>query len=145
MSKSFFKIRQITEAVAGDSCPVASQEPHINAANKASAIQNFLYGPAMPFADNKDYFVAVAQAMNMQPEDVQGARCQNCAYNNNDPAVQECIAVGMGGSESFDPMQTIQKANMGYCQALHFLTEGVKGCSMWVAAVEDQPEQQERQ
>ena len=141
MSKSFFKIRQIVEAVGGDSCPVASQEPHINAANKSSAIQNFMYGPSMPFADNTDYYDTVAQAMNMSPEDVQGARCHNCAYNNSSPEVQQCIAVGMGGGESFDPMSTIQKSNMGYCQSLHFLTEGIKGCSLWVAAVEDQPEQ----
>ena len=143
MSKSFFKIRQITEAVVGNNCPIASQEPHVNSANKASAIGNFLYGPAMLFADNKEYFEALAQAMNMQPEDVQGARCQNCAYNNNTPEIQQCIAVGMGGQEAVDPMMTIQKSNMGYCQALHFLTEGAKGCSMWIAAVEDQPEQQE--
>lgn len=140
--KSYFKLIQINEAIAGSSCPVASQEPHINAANKTSAIQNFLYGPTMLLADNNEYYATISQAMNIQPEDAQGARCGNCAYNNNSPAIQQCIAIGMGGQEAFDPMETIQKANMGYCQALHFITEGAKGCSMWIlAAIEDeQPE-----
>ncbi len=134
--KSFFKISAINEAIAGNSCPVASQEAHINMANKTSAIQNFLYGPSMLLADNTEYYNAISQAMNMQPEDVQGARCGNCAYNNNSPEVQQCIAMGMGGEQAFDPMETIQKANMGYCQSLHFLTEGAKGCSMWILSAD---------
>lgn len=138
MAKNYFKFMQINEAIANNNAPVATQEPHIDQANKSSAVQNFLYGPATFNADNTQYYEAVAQALNMQPEDVMNSNCGNCAYNNQSPEIQQTIAMGMGqGSESFDPMASIIKGGLGYCQRLHFLTEAPKVCSLWVGVTND--------
>lgn len=138
MSKSYFKIRELIEAVVDNNMPVAISEPHVNSANKSAAIQSFLYGPVMPFADNTEYYEAVAKEMNMSPNDVQGARCANCAYFNNTPEIQQFIAMGMGGEQSVNPLMSIQKGGLGYCQNLHFIAQTISGCTQWIAAVEDQ-------
>lgn len=138
MAKSFFKIIQINEAITNNGAPVSTQEPHIDQANKASAIQNFMYGPATFNADNTDYYEMVAQALSMQPEDVMNSNCGNCAYNNQTPEIQQVIAMGMGqGSESFDPMSSIIKGGLGYCQRLHFITEAPKLCTLWTGVTND--------
>lgn len=142
MTKSFFKIVQINEAINNNNIPVAVMEPHIDQANKSSAIQNFMYGPANFAADNTQFYEALAQALHTDPQSVMNSNCGNCAYNNNSPELQQTIATGMGQApESFDPMSSIIKGGLGYCQRLHFITESPKACSLWIGATNEDGQQ----
>jgi hypothetical protein len=134
--KTYFKLKQITEAVANNSCAIATQEPQINLANKANAIQSFMYMSVNPFGENvEEYYEAIAQSLSMSVEDAAAASCANCAYNNQSEEMYQCISIGMGGAEAFNPIESIQKGGLGYCQKLHFITAGNKLCSNWEADV----------
>lgn len=142
--KNFFKFIKINEAIAQSSAPVALLEPSVNSANKANAIQNFMYGPVNT-QDKKMvevYWTELSNELNMSPDVVETARCSSCVYNNRSQEVFDGIIQGMGGMESLDPQASIDKGFLGYCQQLHFITQQFKGCKNWEEGgqIQDQPQ-----
>mgnify|MGYP000222716732 CR=1 FL=1 len=97
--KTYHQFIKINEAIAGNVCPVATLEPSVNSANKANAVQNYLYGPVNT-QDKKMveiYWTELANELNMSPDVVETARCSSCVYNNRSTEVSDCIIQGMGG------------------------------------------------
>lgn len=141
--KTFSKFIRINEAIADNTCPVATLEPSVNSANKMNAVQNYLYGPVTT-QDKKMvevYWTELANELNMSPDVVETARCSSCVYNNRSQEVVGCIVQGMGGMEALNPTASIEKGFLGYCQQLHFITQQYKGCKLWEEGgqIEDVP------
>ncbi len=131
--KTYHQFIKINEAIAGNVCPVATLEPSVNSANKANAVQNYLYGPVNT-QDKKMveiYWTELANELNMSPDVVETARCSSCVYNNRSTEVSDCIIQGMGGTEALNPLASVEKGFLGYCQQLHFITQQYKGCKNW--------------
>jgi len=60
--------------------------------------------------------------------------CANCAAFDVSDKMWKCIEDGIKGDDSnVDGMATIHKADLGYCNFLHFKCAGTRSCSAWVA------------
>ena len=59
--------------------------------------------------------------------------CGNCAAFDISDKMRTCIEKGIkGDEENVDAMATINKADLGYCNLLHFKCAGTRTCSLWL-------------
>ena len=112
------------------SCPVATQNLDVNVKNRQTAIDKYMYGPANP---NKpgDFWDKIAEMWDIPVKEAQTMRCGNCAAVNFSDKMRQCISKGID-SEDGHGDAVIEKADLGYCELLHFKCAGTRTCAIWL-------------
>ena len=121
----------IMEAAA-KGCPVATHDIDVNLKNRQNAIDNYLYGPANP--DNPgDYWKRSAKVFKVTEKIAKTMQCANCAAFDVSDSMRKCIADGIKGDEpTVDANASINIADLGYCNFLHFKCAGSRSCKAWI-------------
>lgn len=115
------------------SCPVATRDINVNLKNRQAAIDNYNYGPANP-EEPGDYWKKAAKIWGINEKTAQSMKCGNCAAFDVSDKMWACIEAGVKGDEqNADAMATIHKADLGYCNFLHFKCAGTRSCKAWVS------------
>lgn len=127
--KRFISLRlELYEAT----CPLATMDLHENVRNRQHAIDEYLYGPANP-NEPGDHWDKVAKVWGISVENAKTMTCGNCAAFDISDKMRKCIEVGMQGTEkAADAMATAEKADLGYCNILHFKCAGTRTCKLWL-------------
>jgi hypothetical protein len=112
-----------------EECPPATQDVAVNLKNRQRAIDEANYGPLNPNEPNEDYWKAKAKMFNGDVESAKKARCGNCAFFVKTPSMLNCIA---GGINDINQLDTIQAADLGYCEAFDFKCAAARTCDAWV-------------
>lgn len=113
------------------SCPIATQDIHVNLKNRNNAIQEYGYGPANPNEPNTEFW---AQKERMwKGQDVKNMRCGNCAAFIQTKQMLDCIVNGIDeeGEEGYAP-DVVDAANLGYCELFEFKCAGDRTCDAWL-------------
>ena len=128
----------IVEA-ANKGCPIATQDVDVNLKNRQTAIDDYFYGPANPDKPG-NYWKDSAKRWKIDEATAKTMKCENCAAFDVSDKMWACIESGIQGDEKdADAMATIHKADLGYCNFLHFKCAGTRSCTAWVSggAVDD--------
>jgi hypothetical protein len=112
-----------------ENCPIATQDVETNLKNRQRAIDEANYGPLNPNEPNEEYWKNKADMFGGDVESAKKARCGNCAFFVKTPSMLQCIADGINDVNELD---TIQVANIGYCEAFDFKCAGARTCDAWV-------------
>ena len=113
-------------------CPAATQDINVNLANRQKAIDKYHYGPANP-DEPGDYWQKAADKWKVSEETAKTMKCANCAAFDVSDQMWSCIEKGIRGDEdSVDAMASVEKADIGYCNFLHFKCAGSRSCAAWV-------------
>ena len=127
--KKFFLLRQ---ELYEESCPTATINLDVNVANRQKAIDEYHYGPANP-NEPEDYWKESAKIWGIDEETAKTMKCENCAAFDVSDKMRKCIEAGLKGDEKdIDAMATINIADLGYCNILHFKCAGSRSCSVWL-------------
>jgi hypothetical protein len=60
-------------------------------------------------------------------------QCGNCGAFDVSDSMRECIANGIRGDETgVDANASINLADLGYCNFLHFKCAGTRSCKAWI-------------
>lgn len=120
-------------------CPIATQDIDINLKNRQTAIDDYMYGPANP-KNSGNYWKDYAKKWGIDEKTAKTMQCNNCAAFDVSDKMWSCIESGIQGDEKdADAMATIHKADLGYCNFLHFKCAGTRSCTAWVSggAIDD--------
>ena len=112
-----------------EGCPIATQDVETNLKNRQRAIDEAHYGPLNPNEPNEEYWEKKADMFGGDIESAKKALCGNCAFFVKTPSMLQCIADGINDINELD---TIQVANIGYCEAFDFKCAGARTCDAWV-------------
>lgn len=129
---------KIVEA-ANKGCPIATQDIDVNLKNRQTAIDDYFYGPANPDKPG-NYWKDYAKRWKIDEKTAKTMQCNNCAAFDVSDKMWACIESGIQGSEKdADAMASIHKADLGYCNFLHFKCAGTRSCTAWVSggAIDD--------
>jgi len=124
---------------ANRGCPPATQDIDINLKNRQTAIDKYHYGPANPDKP-ENYWKQAAKRWGISETTAKTMKCANCAAFDVSDKMWSCIESGIqGDTKQVDAMATIHKADIGYCNFLHFKCAGTRSCSAWVSggAIDD--------
>ena len=113
-------------------CPTATHNIDLNLKNRQKAIDDYHYGPANP---NKaeNYWSDSAKIFNVTTATAKTMLCGNCSAFDVSDSMRKCMSNGIKGSESsVDANATINLADLGYCNFLHFKCAGSRSCKAWV-------------
>jgi len=123
---------KIVEA-ANKGCPIATQDIDVNLKNRQTAIDDYMYGPANPEKPG-NYWKDYAKKWGIDESTAKTMQCNNCAAFDVSDKMWACIESGIQGDEKdADAMATIHKADLGYCNFLHFKCAGTRSCTAWVS------------
>jgi len=124
--KTFFLLRE------EQACPVATMDVHVNVKNRQHAIDEYHYGPANPHEPG-DHWQKLADIWGIDVDNAKTMKCENCAAFDISDKMRACIEKGIEGSEkNSHAMATIEKADLGYCNLLHFKCAGSRTCALWL-------------
>ena len=113
-------------------CPVATINLDINVKNRQHAIDEYLYGPANP-NEPGEHWNKIAKVWGINVDNAKTMTCGNCAAFDISDKMRKCIESGMKGDEqAADTMATAEKADLGYCNILHFKCAGTRTCKLWL-------------
>ena len=129
---------KIIEA-ANKGCPIATQDIDVNLKNRQTAIDDYMYGPANPEKPG-NYWKDYAKKWGIDEKTAKTMMCNNCAAFDVSDKMWDCIEKGIQGEEkAADAMATIHKADIGYCNFLHFKCAGTRSCTAFVSggAIDD--------
>lgn len=122
---------RIVEA-ASKGCPRATHDIDLNLKNRQQAIEKYHYGPANP-DEPGSYWRDAAGRWEVTEKVAQTMKCGNCAAFDVSDKMWACIESGIKGNEpAADAMATIHRADLGYCNFLHFKCAGTRSCTAWV-------------
>ena len=124
---------------ANKGCPIATQDIDVNIKNRQKAIDEYKYGPANPDKPG-NYWKEYAKTWGIDEATAKTMKCENCAAFDVSDKMWACIESGAQGDEKdADVMATIHKADLGYCNFLHFKCAGTRSCTAWVSggAIDD--------
>ena len=120
----------LIEAKTG--CPIATQNLTVNLENRQKAIEKYHYGPANPDKPGS-YWKDAAKQWKIDEATAKTMKCANCAAFDITDRIYKCMEKGIQGKEkNVDAMPTIETADLGYCNFLHFKCAGSRSCSAWV-------------
>jgi len=120
----------LIEAKTG--CPIATQNIDVNLKNRQTAIDKYYYGPANPDKP-ESYWKDAAKRWGISETTAKTMKCANCAAFDVSDKMWACMEKGIAGNEkNVDAMATIEKADLGYCNFLHFKCAGTRSCTAWV-------------
>ena len=113
-------------------CPLATHDIDENLKNRQTAIDNYHYGPANPDRP-EDYWKASAKIFNVSAATARTMQCGNCAAFDVSDSMRKCMSDGIRGDQaSVDANASINLADLGYCNFLHFKCAGTRSCKAWV-------------
>lgn len=123
------------EQVTG--CPIATHNLLVNLQNRQTAIDEYGYGPLNPMEPSEDFWKQKAMMWKVSPEYAKTARCENCAAFNISDRMRECIVSGTSHNledpDEIDGFEnTVEQADLGYCNILHFKCAGKRTCDAWL-------------
>ena len=125
------KYINIVEA-ANKGCPIATHDIDVNLKNRQKAIDEYHYGPANP-DQAEDYWTKSAKIFNVSTATAKTMLCGNCAAFDVSDSMRACISTGIKGDEAgVDANASINLADLGYCNFLHFKCAGARSCKAWV-------------
>ena len=113
-------------------CPIATQDIHVNLANRQHAIDEYMYGPLDPNQPNPEYWGEIADMWGISVAQAKTARCGNCAAFNMSFKMKQCMADGIGNEPGSDAMDVVDAGNLGYCVLFKFKCAGARTCAAWV-------------
>jgi len=113
-------------------CPLATHDIDENLKNRQTAIDNYHYGPANP-DQPEDYWKKSAKIFNVSVATARTMQCGNCAAFDVSDSMRKCMSDGIRGDQaSVDANASINLADLGYCNFLHFKCAGTRSCKAWV-------------
>jgi len=113
-------------------CPLATHDIDENLKNRQTAIDNYHYGPANP-DQPEDYWKKSAKIFNVSVATARTMQCGNCAAFDVSDSMRKCMSDGIRGDQaSVDANASINLADLGYCNFLHFKCAGSRSCKAWV-------------
>jgi len=113
-------------------CPLATHDIDENLKNRQTAIDNYHYGPANPDRP-EDYWKKSAKIFNVSVATARTMQCGNCAAFDVSDSMRKCMSDGIRGDQaSVDANASINLADLGYCNFLHFKCAGTRSCKAWV-------------
>lgn len=123
---------------AKNTCPKSTYDLSVNLENRQHAIDEYGYGPLNPYEPSTDFWKDKANIWMVSVEEAKASKCSNCAAFVVTSDMIKCITNGRnhgkGESEEVDHFDTtIKKANLGYCNILHFKCAGDRTCDAWIA------------
>jgi hypothetical protein len=117
---------------AKTSCPIATQDIHVNLKNRQHGIDEYHYGPANPEKPGK-YWKDAAKRWKTDESTAKTMKCANCAAFDISDKMYSCMTKGIEGDEkNIDALATIEMGDLGYCNFLHFKCAGARSCAAWV-------------
>lgn len=120
----------LVEAKTG--CPIATQNLTVNLENRQKAIEKYHYGPANPDKPGS-YWKDAAKQWKIDEATAKTMKCANCSAFDITDRIYKCMERGIQGKEkNIDAMPTIETADLGYCNFLHFKCAGSRSCAAWV-------------
>lgn len=121
----------IVEA-ASKGCPIATHDIDVNLKNRQTAIDKYHYGPANP-KEPGDYWKKSAKIFGVSEKTAKTMQCANCAAFDVSDSMRKCISQGIKGDETkVDANASINLADLGYCNFLHFKCAGSRSCKAWI-------------
>lgn len=121
-----------TVTAVGPSCPKATLDVEENAKNRNWTIDHFAYGPLNPDYPDPGFWERKAELWNSDVETVQTARCGNCAAFDQSNKILECILEGINEKQAANPMDVLERADLGYCQLFKFKCASARTCDAWL-------------
>ena len=113
-------------------CPTATYDIDVNLKNRQKAIDDYHYGPANP-ERAEDYWSKSSKIFKVSVATARTMLCGNCGAFDVSDSMRECIANGIKGDEpSVDANASINLADLGYCNFLHFKCAGARSCKAWI-------------
>ena len=113
-------------------CPTATYDIDVNLKNRQKAIDDYHYGPANPDRA-EDYWSKSSKIFKVSVATARTMLCGNCGAFDVSDSMRECIANGIKGDEpSVDANASINLADLGYCNFLHFKCAGSRSCKAWI-------------
>ena len=117
---------------AKTSCPIATQDIHVNLKNRQHGIDEYHYGPANSEKPGK-YWKDAAKRWKTDESTAKTMKCANCAAFDISDKMYSCMTKGIEGDEkNIDALATIEMGDLGYCNFLHFKCAGARSCAAWV-------------
>jgi hypothetical protein len=135
---TYRKLINIVEA-ANKGCPIATYDIDVNLKNRQIAIDKYYYGPANPEHPGS-YWKEAGKRWGIDEKTAKTMQCANCAAFDVSDKMWKCMEDGINGDEkAADGMATIHKADLGYCNFLHFKCAGSRSCTAFVTggAIDD--------
>lgn len=121
---------------ATNTCPRATYDLALNLENRQKAIDDYGYGPLNPLEPSKKFWLAKAEMWGVSVEEAKTSRCGNCAAFVITDAMRNCINTGRMDDDDSNEVDnfeaTIEKADLGYCNILHFKCAGERTCDAWL-------------
>ncbi|MEY4332173.1 MAG: hypothetical protein RLZZ196_911 [Bacteroidota bacterium] len=128
MLKNYIKLVEAAEK----GCPRATHDITLNIKNRQTAIDNYHYGPANPDKPGS-YWRDAAKVFKVTEATAKTMQCGNCAAFDVSDTMRKCIESGIKGDENaIDAAASINLADLGYCNFLHFKCAGQRSCSAWI-------------
>lgn len=128
---SFKKYSIILEAKS-TSCPTATYDMETNIMNRQHAIDEHVYGPANP-ENPGDYWKRLGSVFGVDEKTAKSMTCGNCGAFDVSDKMRECISKGIKGDEQgVDAWASINIADLGFCNFLHFKCAGSRSCNAWI-------------
>jgi hypothetical protein len=113
-------------------CPTATHNIDINLKNRQKAIDDYHYGPANP-DKSENYWSDSAKIFKVTVTTAKTMLCGNCGAFDVSDSMRQCISKGIKGNEpSVDANASINLADLGYCNFLHFKCAGARSCKAWI-------------
>jgi hypothetical protein len=120
----------LEEKKSEESCPIATHDLDVNIKNRQVAIDKYTYGPANPEKPGA-FFLKIADIWGINEKEAKTMRCGNCSAFNVSDSMRKCISDGINDGDK-DGMAVIEKADLGYCEILHFKCAGTRTCKLWL-------------
>lgn len=126
--------KPVTAAAGDKECPPATQDAFVNLRNRRKAIRGAGYGPLNPAEPNDEFWADKAELWSTDVEEAKKSLCGNCAVFVISTKMRNCIADGLeqGGSGADDAWDSIDVAELGYCEAFDFKCAASRTCDAWV-------------
>ena len=94
---------------AKTSCPIATQDIHVNLKNRQHGIDEYHYGPANPEKPGK-YWKDAAKRWKTDESTAKTMKCANCAAFDISDKMYSCMTKGIEGDEkNIDALATIDR------------------------------------
>jgi hypothetical protein len=123
-------------------CPIATVDVAVNTENRNIAIKERGYGPMNPSEPNPKFWKGIAELWGMSVAEAKSSRCGNCAAFIQTPKMLACIQNNLGLTEDYseeaasereeNQSQTLQAADLGYCQLFAFKCAADRVCRAWL-------------
>ena len=128
-------LASLVAALDDNSCPPATRDIVLNVENRQNAIDNVGYGPLNPAEPNNEFWQEKADRWKTTPVEAKKSICGNCVFFIRTPSMLDCIEGGIaeGGSGEQNAWDAIDKAELGFCEALDFKCAASRTCNAWAA------------